>query len=205
MESDIFSLSICGEHIVGHWGGREKADTFSFGAYKTAWPGWSGFLLCTYLNFHEMNSVDYYKAATTIIPPSIIKCITSVFSSRYWKKTQISKLVKYLRKSLLCSKPAKMEPLNTSSGRYSVFSFIFNRISPTVLLFNVDIHLLFYPGLVLGYAQCVWETPKIHSACHVNTSTVWPVLNGGCALVKCTVPSACSKLTMTSPLFPQMP
>lgn len=112
LESNIFSLFICGELIAGHWGDRDQADTFSFGPYKTAWPGWFGFLLCT------TNTIF------TVVPPSIKKFHLCFFSSRYWRKTQISKLMTHLRKSSHCSNLAKMKPLNASSGRYLVFSFI---------------------------------------------------------------------------------
>ena len=69
MESDIFSLSICGAH-VWHRGGREEAHTSSFGAHKKAWRGWL-FLF----------TVNYHKTAfsmISIIPPSIMKSISSV-------------------------------------------------------------------------------------------------------------------------------
>ena len=135
-----------------------------------------------------------------LMPQSIPQYIMSLSSSRNWKKTQISKLLKHLLKSLLCSKAAKMEPRNASSGTCPLI------VSQSPVLCGLDIHCLvmFYPGLDLWSAQFVWETRKIPSACHVNTSTVWPVLGSGWVLGRCTVHSACSLLMKTSPWFLQM-
>lgn len=48
MESDIFSVSVCGAHVTGNRGAGEETVSFSFGEHWAAWPGASGFFV---LNF----------------------------------------------------------------------------------------------------------------------------------------------------------
>lgn len=45
MESDIFSVSVCGAHVVGNRGAGEETVSFSFGEHWAAWPGASGFFV----------------------------------------------------------------------------------------------------------------------------------------------------------------
>lgn len=47
MESDIFSVSVCGAHVAGNRGAGEETVSFSFGEHRAAWPGASGFFVLT--------------------------------------------------------------------------------------------------------------------------------------------------------------
>lgn len=56
-----------------------------------------------------------------------------MFFSRYWRKTLISKVTRHLRKSLLCSNPAKMVLSNIFSGRCPVSFLVFHQKLLTAL------------------------------------------------------------------------
>lgn len=80
MESDIFSVSVCGAHVVGNRGAGKETVCFSFGEHCAAWPGASGFFVLIFFNSTD----NYHKAfftITTIFSSPIINmhCLCSPF------------------------------------------------------------------------------------------------------------------------------
>ena len=187
MESDIFSLSICGAHVDGYRGSTEGADALSYRAYTKARPGLSGF--CTSLICHNNNNNSFIHQKMYYLCSPI----------KVLEKNSDLKTQQPFEAVIGLLKTCKDEAVK------HIFRYRFIFLSfASLLLYSVlglNLPFMFYPGLVLLCAQCVWGTRKIHSACHVNTFFVWPVSNSGCSLVRCTVPSACSRLMTTFPWF----